>query len=457
MTLSARQWRDLFNLIFLAGSVLRPTSSSFLQKQANSPRAPGHSAERIVGGKASSVEQVAPVSRYGNSRLASRQTGTSRICPRILWQPKTLTAPRAKRLRRTPRGSTAPTGCADPRTGPRGLPGAAWRSSLPSRKPGLEASGGVAGPRPGSPAEISSPSLSGSEGFAAPEEGEGGPRGSGGGTLCQEGAPGEDDAAVASTTTQQGHRVVPEDAATSGDEEDGPSRKPPGVPGDALEPERPASGSEGELDCILPAPGGSEDAKGAAGTGENEPSAFPDGEEDAESECPICTEVYDGDVHRPSRLNCGHELCARCLGAVLEASGAAEIGRARCPLCRQKTPVVEWEIRKLQEEMLLLEAPQESAAGRAEYEPLPERRPGAWGRLEHRFQVRFRASRPEHGALPCLRYPLGMVQGLERLERRSRWLYRLVLLVLLAAETLSLLVFFLPLLVVFLLFAILER
>ncbi|XP_053247710.1 ring finger protein-like [Podarcis raffonei] len=360
-----------------------------------------------------------------------------------------------------------PVGCADPRTGPRGSPGAAWRSSLPSNpeprrrqtKRSLAWSGRVAGPRPCSPAEISSTSPSGSEGFAAPEEGEGGPRGTG--TLCQaqEGALGEDEASVASTTGK-GDRVVPEDAATSGDEEDGASRKSPGLLGDALEPERAASASEGEFDCILPAPGGPEDANGAAGTGENEPpsalpSASPDGEEDAE--CPICTEFYDGDVHRPSRLNCGHELCARCLGAVLEASGAAEIGRARCPLCRQKTPVMEWEIRKLQEEMLLLESPQESAAGRAEFEPLPERRPGAWGRLEHRFQMRFRASRPEHGALPCLRYPLGMVQALERLERRSRWLYRLVLLGLLAAETLSLLVFFLPLLVVFLLFAILER
>uniref|UniRef100_K7F065 RING-type domain-containing protein n=1 Tax=Pelodiscus sinensis TaxID=13735 RepID=K7F065_PELSI len=73
-----------------------------------------------------------------------------------------------------------------------------------------------------------------------------------------------------------------------------------------------------------------------------------------EEECPICTEPYDSGRHTQALLNCGHVLCSGCLHAIMDTAGAAEIGRVRCPMCRQKTPMLEWEICKLQEELLLL-------------------------------------------------------------------------------------------------------
>ncbi|KAJ7308070.1 hypothetical protein JRQ81_008575 [Phrynocephalus forsythii] len=178
-----------------------------------------------------------------------------------------------------------------------------------------------------------------------------------------------------------------------------------------------------------------------------------------ELECPICTELYDLEGHRPALLNCSHALCAHCLRAILEASSAADIGRVCCPLCRQKTPMVEWEICRLQEELMLLSgAPDPASVGPplAAFSPLPARRPGFWGGVEHRFQVRFRTTRMV-GFLPCLRYPPGLIGGLARLERRCPAGYHLALLGLLAAEMLSLSLVFLPIALLLLLFLVLDR
>ncbi|CAM4570725.1 unnamed protein product [Lepidochelys kempii] len=178
----------------------------------------------------------------------------------------------------------------------------------------------------------------------------------------------------------------------------------------------------------------------------------------AEEECPICTEPYDRGRHSPALLNCSHVLCRDCLRAILERAGAADIGRVRCPLCRQKTPMLEWEIRKLQEELLLLHAQPAPAPALAPPAPapLPPRRPGLCGALEHRFQVRFHTSRT-FGCLPCLRYPPCLVSGLGGLRRRCRCCYLLSLAALLAAETLSLLLIFLPIGLLVLLFLILDK
>ncbi|XP_062815075.1 ring finger protein-like [Anolis carolinensis] len=180
-----------------------------------------------------------------------------------------------------------------------------------------------------------------------------------------------------------------------------------------------------------------------------------------EPECPICTEPYDQEAHRPAPLNCGHVLCGRCLRAILEAGSAADIGRVRCPICRQKTPMMEWEICRLQEELLLLgasEGPAQEtpAAASLLFRPLPPRRPGFWGGLEHRFRVRFLTSRTV-GCLPCLRYPPGLVLRLERLEGRCKWGFRLALLALTAADALSLLLVFLPIALLLLLFLIMDQ
>lgn len=175
-----------------------------------------------------------------------------------------------------------------------------------------------------------------------------------------------------------------------------------------------------------------------------------------EQECPICTELYDQDHRKPALLNCSHVLCGQCLQAILQAGSAADIGRVRCPICRQKTPMMEWEICRLQEELLLLSAAQVPASAPPAFGPLPPRQPGFWGGLEHHFHVRFHTSRVM-GFFPCLRYPACLVGGLAELERRCPWCYRTALLALAAAEMLSLLLVFLPILLLLLLFLILDK
>ncbi|XP_050783047.1 ring finger protein-like [Gopherus flavomarginatus] len=177
-----------------------------------------------------------------------------------------------------------------------------------------------------------------------------------------------------------------------------------------------------------------------------------------EEECPICTEPYDSGRHTPALLNCNHVLCSDCLRAIMDRAGAADIGRVRCPICRQKTPMLEWEICKLQEELLLLHTQPAPASPLAlpMPPPLPPRRPGLCGALEHHFQVRFHTSRM-FGCLPCVRYPLCLVSGLGSLQHRCRCCYLLSLAALLAAETLSLLLIFLPIVLLVLLFLILEK
>uniref|UniRef100_A0A8C9N7Y9 NADPH dependent diflavin oxidoreductase 1 n=1 Tax=Serinus canaria TaxID=9135 RepID=A0A8C9N7Y9_SERCA len=153
-----------------------------------------------------------------------------------------------------------------------------------------------------------------------------------------------------------------------------------------------------------------------------------------------------------------HGLCRACLRAIMDTATGAELGRVRCPICRQKTPMLEWEICKLQEELLLLHAQPGSPGALATPRPpaLPPRRPGLAGALEHRFQVRFHTSRM-FGCLPCVRYPPCLIRALTRLERRCRCCYLLLLALLLAAEMLSLLLIFLPILLMVMLFLILDK
>ncbi|KAM6243882.1 ring finger protein-like isoform 2-T2 [Porphyrio hochstetteri] len=186
-----------------------------------------------------------------------------------------------------------------------------------------------------------------------------------------------------------------------------------------------------------------------------EPCHVPGGSED---ECPICTEPYDDQRHKPALLNCNHGLCRACLRAIMDTAAGAEFGRVRCPICRQKTPMLEWEICKLQEELLLLHAQPSTPGALTTPRPpaLPPRRPGLAGALEHRFQVRFHTSRM-FGCLPCIRYPPCLIHGLERLERRCRCCYLLVLVLLLTAEMLSLLLIFLPIVLMVMLFLILDK
>lgn len=80
--------------------------------------------------------------------------------------------------------------------------------------------------------------------------------------------------------------------------------------------------------------------------------SMPAGSSEEQDECPICTEPYEGADHKRVLLNCSHAVCSCCLDALQESRGRADVGRVSCPLCRQNTPMLEWEIRRMQEEMV---------------------------------------------------------------------------------------------------------
>ncbi|XP_075415867.1 ring finger protein-like [Tenrec ecaudatus] len=174
-------------------------------------------------------------------------------------------------------------------------------------------------------------------------------------------------------------------------------------------------------------------------------------------ECPICTEPYAAvSERRLTLLNCGHGLCTGCLGRLLSAVPSADLGRVRCPLCRQKTPMLEWAICQLQEELLQADGPQRPAP--ATPPQPPGRGRGFWAALEHRYQLRFLAGPVGgHGCLPCLPCPPRLGARLWALRDRGACARRLALLSLLALELLGLLLVFTPLLLLALLFVLLER
>ncbi|XP_070236177.1 ring finger protein-like [Bos mutus] len=171
-------------------------------------------------------------------------------------------------------------------------------------------------------------------------------------------------------------------------------------------------------------------------------------------ECPICTEPYGPGQQRLALLNCGHGLCMGCLHRLLGAA-PGDLGRVCCPLCRQKTPVLEWEICRLQEELLRADGPPRPAPPTP---PLPARHGrGPWASLEHRYQLRFL---PEavggRGCLPFLPCPPCLGAWLWALRGHGPCARRLALLSLLALELLGLLLVFTPLLLLGLLFVLLD-
>ncbi|OCT66880.1 uncharacterized protein LOC108698113 [Xenopus laevis] len=170
-------------------------------------------------------------------------------------------------------------------------------------------------------------------------------------------------------------------------------------------------------------------------------------EENLEQECPICTEPYDGTSHKQSFLNCNHTFCNNCIKTIMEKANRAELGRVMCPMCRQRTPMMQWEILKMQEQMMDNVTPQIQ-----QFEVAPERptrRPGLCGALEYRFQKRFYTTRMFPFA-PCCRYPIKCINGLRKLEQRNRCLYRCVLGLLFLMEIMSFFVIFLPIIILIL-------
>jgi hypothetical protein len=175
-----------------------------------------------------------------------------------------------------------------------------------------------------------------------------------------------------------------------------------------------------------------------------------------EEECPICAEPYGPSEHHLTLLNCGHSLCVGCLHQLLGMTPRADLGRVCCPLCRQKTPMLEWEICQLQEELLRADGPQRPMRTASVTALHPG--PWPWGPLEHRYQLRFLAG-PVGGrsCLPFLPCPPSLGTWLWALRERGPCARRLSLLSLLVLELLGLVVIFMPLLLLGVLFMLLDR
>ncbi|XP_007475516.2 ring finger protein-like [Monodelphis domestica] len=172
--------------------------------------------------------------------------------------------------------------------------------------------------------------------------------------------------------------------------------------------------------------------------------------DDSEDECPICTEPYGAGEHLLVLLNCGHGLCQHCLNRLLGTAPSTDLGRVRCPLCRQKTPMLEWEICQLQEELLQADGPQPPPPPSPP--ALPPRGTGPWASLEHRYHLRG-----NRGCLPFLPCPPCLIARLWALRDRGPCVRCLVLLTMLALEMFGLVLIFLPLLLLALLFILLNR
>ncbi|XP_075435618.1 ring finger protein-like [Ascaphus truei] len=149
-------------------------------------------------------------------------------------------------------------------------------------------------------------------------------------------------------------------------------------------------------------------------------------EDYTEDECPICIELYDADHHKQSLLSCNHACCDSCVKAIMKKANQADL--IRCPICRQKTPM-------LQDQTMDTRGPQR------QQEAEPVRGPGLCGALEYRFQQRFRTTRI---FACCFRYPVCLIDGLARLRARCRCLYLCALAVFYLLEKLCLLLLLLP-------------
>lgn len=167
----------------------------------------------------------------------------------------------------------------------------------------------------------------------------------------------------------------------------------------------------------------------------------------AVDECPICTEPYgsQGD-HSVALLNCDHTLCQRCLAVMLKR--AVDCSRVQCPLCRQKTPLLQWQIYRLQEDIAFCTRPPELSNPTPRSEP--EVGTGFCSTLEQYLQVRAETAR----VCGCFEHPPGLIQAVRRMQRRCRCCYVTLLVMLYMVELSFLMLVFLPVLLLVLLFTL---
>lgn len=165
----------------------------------------------------------------------------------------------------------------------------------------------------------------------------------------------------------------------------------------------------------------------------------------AVDECPICTEPYrsQGD-HSIAVLNCDHTVCQRCLAVMLKR--AADCSRVQCPLCRQKTPLLQWQIYRLQENITFCAHPPDLSILMPQSEP--EVSTGFCSTLEQCLQVRAETAR----VCGCFEHPPGLIQVIRGMQRRCHCCYMTLLAMLYILELSFLMLVFLPVLILVLLF-----
>lgn len=177
-------------------------------------------------------------------------------------------------------------------------------------------------------------------------------------------------------------------------------------------------------------------------------------------ECPICNELYRSvGKHRAALLNCDHTLCEDCLSKMV--CRAADPSRVQCPLCRQRTPLLRWEICRMQEETVTCGAV--TVTGGNLSDPFIDSvssttmtsSPGY--RFCTALERQLRARAESDVVCGCFRRPRWLARALRRAQRRHHFCYMALLLVLGATELGLLLLVFLPVVILVLLFTLVGR
>lgn len=177
-------------------------------------------------------------------------------------------------------------------------------------------------------------------------------------------------------------------------------------------------------------------------------------------ECPICNELYRSvGMHQAALLNCDHTLCEDCLEKMVRR--AADPSRVQCPLCRQRTPLLRWEIRRMQEEAVSCGAV--TVTGGNLGDPFIDSAPSSTmtSSAGYRFctalERQLRARAESEVVCGCFRRPRCLARALRRAQRRDRYCYMALLLALGATELGLLLLVFLPVGILVLLFTLVGR
>ena len=179
-----------------------------------------------------------------------------------------------------------------------------------------------------------------------------------------------------------------------------------------------------------------------------------DGDDVQTDECPVCNELYRSTAkHRAALLNCDHTLCEDCLSKM--ARRAADPSRVQCPLCRQRTPLLRWEIRRMQEETMSHGAVM-AAADLTDPFLGSSSSPPSSSRFCTALEWHLRARAESEVVCGCFRRPRWLSRALGR-SRRCHCCYMALLLALGTAELCLLLLVFLPVVTLVLLVTLVGR